>query len=74
MASAHDELLNTIKLAIDQLGKDESVPRRQTLRELIDLREYLGSTVDIIRHHASGGSEINPRITLLHRRCMGRCC
>jgi hypothetical protein len=54
MATAHDELLNTIKLAIDQLGKDESVPRRQIIRELIDIREYLGSTVDIIRHEAHG--------------------
>jgi hypothetical protein len=32
----HKELLNTIKAAIKQLADDESVPQRQTLRELAD--------------------------------------
>jgi len=34
MATTHEELLNTIKIAIDQLANDQSVPQRQTLREL----------------------------------------
>jgi hypothetical protein len=31
MATAQDELLNPIKLAIDHVGKDDSVPRRQII-------------------------------------------
>ena len=54
MATAHDELVNTVKIAIDRLGNDQSVPRKQTIRELIDIREYLGSTIDIIRHETNG--------------------
>jgi hypothetical protein len=50
MATTHEELLNTIKIAIDQLANDQSVPQRQTIRELIDIREYIGSAVEIIRH------------------------
>jgi hypothetical protein len=51
---AHKELLNTIKTTIDQLADDCSVPRRQTMRELIDIREYLQSAVEIIRDETNG--------------------
>jgi hypothetical protein len=54
MTATHEELLNTIKIAIDQLGNDQSVPQRQTIRELIDIREYIGSAIEVIRHEAAG--------------------
>jgi|GraSoi2013_115cm_1033766.scaffolds.fasta_scaffold462014_1 hypothetical protein len=50
MTTTHEELLDTIKIAIDQLANDQSVPQRQTIRELVDIREYLGSAIEIIRH------------------------
>jgi hypothetical protein len=49
MTITHEQLLNTIKTTIDQLANDRSVPRRQTMRELIDIREYLQYAVEIIR-------------------------
>jgi len=54
MTTTHEELLDVIKIAIDQLANDQSVPHRQTIRELIDIREYLGSAIEIIRHETSG--------------------
>ena len=52
--STHEETLNTIKIAIDQLANDQSVAQRQTIRELIDIREYIGSAIEIIRHETTG--------------------
>jgi hypothetical protein len=57
MITTHEELLNTIKVAIDQLANDQSVPQRQTIRELVDIREYLGSAIEIIRRET--GAERN---------------
>jgi hypothetical protein len=54
MATTHEELLNTIKIAIDQLANDQSVPQRQTLRELVNIREYIGLAIEIIRHETTG--------------------
>jgi hypothetical protein len=51
---AHKELLNTIKTTIDRLADDVSVPRRQTMRELIDIREYLQSAVKFILDETNG--------------------
>jgi hypothetical protein len=52
--TTHEELLNTIKIAVDQLANDQSVTQRQTIRELIDIREYIGSAIEIIRHETTG--------------------
>jgi hypothetical protein len=54
MITTHEELLNTIKIAIDQLANDQSVLQRQTIRELTDIREYIGSAIEIIRHEPTG--------------------
>jgi hypothetical protein len=54
MITTHEELLDTIKIAIDQLATDQSVPQRQTIRELTDIREYIGSAIEIIRHEPTG--------------------
>jgi hypothetical protein len=54
MTTTHEELLDTIKIAVDQLANDQSVPQRQTIRELVDIREYIGSAIDIIRHETTG--------------------
>jgi hypothetical protein len=42
----HEERLNMIKAAIKQLANDDSVPQRQTLRELKDIRSHIGSAID----------------------------
>jgi hypothetical protein len=55
MTAPHKDLLNTIKTAIDQLSNDRSVPRKQTMRELVDIREYLQSALEIIRDETNGG-------------------
>jgi hypothetical protein len=55
MTATHKDLLNTIKTAIDQLSNDQSVPRKQTMRELVDIREYLQSALEIIRDETNGG-------------------
>jgi len=52
--TTHEELLNTIKIAIDQLANDQGVTQKQTIRELIDIREYIGSAIEIIRHETAG--------------------
>jgi len=57
MTTTHEQLLNTIKTTIDQLANDRSVPRRQTMRELIDIREYLQYAVEIIRDETNGGTK-----------------
>jgi hypothetical protein len=54
MITTHEELLNTIKIAIDQLANDQSVPQRQTIRELTDIREYIGSAIELIRPEPTG--------------------
>jgi hypothetical protein len=54
MTTTHEELLDTIKIAVDQLASDQSVPQRQTIRELVDIREYIGSAIEIIRHETTG--------------------
>jgi hypothetical protein len=54
MTITHEQLLNIIKTTIDQLANDGSVPRRQTMRELIDIREYLQYAVEIIRDETNG--------------------
>jgi hypothetical protein len=53
----HKKLLNMIKRAIDRLANDQSVSRRQTMRELVDIREYLQSAVENIRDETSGGTK-----------------
>jgi hypothetical protein len=54
MTTTHEKLLNMIKTSIDELANDQAVPRRQTMRELIDLREYIQSAVEIIRNETIG--------------------
>jgi hypothetical protein len=39
MIVTHEELLDMIKVAIEQLANDQSVPQKQTIRELQDIRE-----------------------------------
>jgi len=34
MTATHEELLDMLKVAIEQLANDQSVPQRQTVREL----------------------------------------
>ena len=58
MAATHEELLNTIKIAIDQLANDQSVTQRQTIRELIDIREYIGSAIEIIHNETTGRAKM----------------
>ena len=48
MTATHEELLDMIKVAIEQLANDQSVPQRQTIRELQNIREYIGSAIEII--------------------------
>jgi hypothetical protein len=48
MTTTHEELLDMIKVAIEQLANDQSVPQTQTVRELQSLREHIGSTIEII--------------------------
>ena len=48
MTATHEELLDMLKVAIEQLANDQSVPQRQTIRELQNIREYIGSAVKII--------------------------
>jgi Spy/CpxP family protein refolding chaperone len=50
MTATRAKLLNMIKTSIDQLGNDETVQRRQTMRELIDVREYLHAAIENIRN------------------------
>ena len=38
MTTTHEELLDVIKVAIEQLANDQSVPQRQTIRELLRAR------------------------------------
>ena len=47
MTTTHQGLLNAIKVAIDQLVNDKSVPHRQTIRELKYIREYIASAIAI---------------------------
>jgi hypothetical protein len=47
MTTGHDGLLNAIKVAIDQLINDKSVPQRQIIGELNYVREYIGSAIPI---------------------------
>jgi hypothetical protein len=54
MITTHEQLLNTIKTSIDQLANDQAVPRRQTMRELIDIREYIQQAVENIRDETVG--------------------
>jgi uncharacterized protein (UPF0147 family) len=58
MTTTHEEMLNTIKITIDQLANDRSVPRRRTMRELIDIREYLQSATEIIRDETIGETKM----------------
>jgi hypothetical protein len=54
MTTTHEQLLNLIKTSIDQLANDQDVPRRQTMRELIDIREYIQQAVENIRDETVG--------------------
>ena len=58
MTTTHEKLLNMIKTSIDQLANDQTVPRKQLMRELIDIREYIQSAVEIIRYEAIGEKKI----------------
>jgi uncharacterized protein YgfB (UPF0149 family) len=53
MTVTHEELLDMIKVAIEQLANDQSVPQKQTTRELQDIREYIGSAIEIIHHETT---------------------
>jgi hypothetical protein len=59
MATTHEELLEAIKIAIDRLASDQSVPQKQTIRELVNVREYIGSAIELMRR------ETNQRINNL---------
>ena len=48
MTVTHEELLDMIKVAIEQLANDQSVPQKQTVRELQNIQEYIGSAIEII--------------------------
>jgi hypothetical protein len=50
----HEERLNMIKAAIKQLANDDSVPQRQTLRELKDIRSHIGSAIDTLNGRMMG--------------------
>jgi Mg2+ and Co2+ transporter CorA len=50
----HEELVNVIQAAINQLADDENVPKRQILRELKDIRSHIGSAIDTLDHVVSG--------------------
>jgi len=54
MTTTHEQLLHMIKTSIDQLANDQTVPRRQTMRELIDIREYIQHAVENIRDETMG--------------------
>jgi hypothetical protein len=54
MTTTHEQLLYMIKTSIDQLANDQTVPRRQTMRELIDIREYIQQAVENIRDETVG--------------------
>ena len=45
MTTTHERLLSTIKVAIDQLVNDNSVPKRQLIRELEYIQEYIRSAI-----------------------------
>lgn len=53
MITTHENLLNTIKTSIDQLANDQTVPRKQTMRELINIREYIQGAVEIMRDEST---------------------
>jgi hypothetical protein len=53
MTVTHEELLDMIKVAIEQLANDQSVPQKQTIRELQDIREYIGSAIEIIHNETT---------------------
>ncbi len=57
MITTHENLLNTIKTSIDQLANDQTVPRKQTMRELINIREYIHAAVEIMRDEATPGTQ-----------------
>ena len=48
MTATHEELLDMLKVAIEQLANDQSVPQKQTVRELQNIQEYIGSAIEII--------------------------
>jgi hypothetical protein len=50
MTTTREKLLNMIKTSIDELANDETVQRRQTMRELIDVREYVHAAIENIRN------------------------
>jgi hypothetical protein len=54
MTTAHVQLLNMIKISIDQLANDETLSRRRTMRELIDIRNYILGALENIRNETSG--------------------
>ena len=58
MTATHEELLDMLKVAIEQLANDQSVPQRQTIRELIDIREYIGSAIEIIHNETTGRAKM----------------
>ena len=45
MTTPHERLLIAIKVAIDQLVNDNSVPKRQLIRELEYIQEYIRSAI-----------------------------
>jgi hypothetical protein len=57
----HEELLTMIKAGIKQLVNDASVPKRQTVRELKDIRSHIGSAIDTLDGKIIGDRAMSER-------------
>jgi hypothetical protein len=49
----HEEQLNMIKAAIKQLANDNSVPQRQTIRELEEIQKYIESAIPNVNNETA---------------------